>query len=70
MAEDSTQRVSDRVLTLPNILSMLRLLGVPLFIWLGVAMYLDEQTVFDTLTFIASCRWRCAHGSPARRGTS
>ena len=25
------------------------------FIWLGVAMYLDEQTVFDTLTFIASC---------------
>ena len=25
------------------------------FIWLGVAMYLDQQTVFDTLTFIASC---------------
>ena len=36
MAEDSAQRVSDRVLTLPNILSMLRLLGVPLFIWLLV----------------------------------
>ena len=26
--------VSDRVLTLPNILSMLRLVGVPLFLWL------------------------------------
>jgi cardiolipin synthase len=26
--------VSDRVLTLPNVLSMLRLVGVPLFLWL------------------------------------
>ena len=25
------------------------------FIWLGVAMYLDEQTVYDTLAFIARC---------------
>ena len=26
--------VSDRILTIPNLLSFLRLLGVPLFLWL------------------------------------
>ena len=29
-----TGQVSDRVLTIPNALSVLRLLGVPLFLWL------------------------------------
>lgn len=34
MTEDGRPAVSDRVLTLPNALSFLRLLGVPLFLWL------------------------------------
>ena len=29
-----TQDVGDRVLTVPNLLSLLRLLGVPVFLWL------------------------------------
>jgi hypothetical protein len=29
---------SDRVWTVPNLLSLLRLLGVPLFLWLAVAV--------------------------------
>jgi len=37
VAEESTEtQVSNRVLTLPNVLSSLRLVGVPLFIWLLV----------------------------------
>lgn len=27
------RRVSDRVLTVPNVLSLVRLLGVPIFLW-------------------------------------
>ncbi len=34
MTEDVRPAVSDRVLTLPNALSFLRILGVPLFLWL------------------------------------
>ena len=34
MEVQSTQVQSDRVLTLPNVLSALRLLGVPVFLWL------------------------------------
>jgi cardiolipin synthase len=34
VTEDVRPAVSDRVLTLPNALSFLRLLGVPLFLWL------------------------------------
>ncbi len=37
MAEESAEtQVSNQVLTLPNVLSVLRLVGVPLFIWLLV----------------------------------
>ena len=53
MAEDSTQHVSNRVLTLPNILSMLRLLGVPLFIWLLVGDHIGWAFVVHTLSGIS-----------------
>ena len=53
MAEDSTQHVSNRVLTLPNILSMLRLLGVPLFIWLLVGDQIGWAFVVLTLSGIS-----------------
>lgn len=34
MAAEPTPRPPDRVVTVPNVLSVLRLLGVPLFLWL------------------------------------
>lgn len=36
---------TDRVLTLPNVLSLLRLLGVPLFLWLLLARHADAWAV-------------------------
>ena len=53
MAEDSTQQVSNRVLTLPNILSTLRLLGVPLFIWLLFGDQIGWAFVVLTLSGIS-----------------
>ena len=34
---------TERILTLPNVLSFVRLLGVPLFLWLLVALIVDRQ---------------------------
>lgn len=36
-----TQELSDRVLTIPNVLSFLRLLGVPVFLWLVLVPQAD-----------------------------
>lgn len=36
---------TDRVLTLPNVLSLLRLLGVPLFVWLVLSPHADAWAV-------------------------
>ncbi|OOC53453.1 MULTISPECIES: CDP-alcohol phosphatidyltransferase family protein [Nocardiopsis] len=38
--------VSDRVWTVPNLLSMLRLLGVPLFLWLILVVHADWWALF------------------------
>ncbi|HVF05886.1 MAG TPA: CDP-alcohol phosphatidyltransferase family protein [Frankiaceae bacterium] len=38
--------VSDRVLTVPNVLSLLRLLGVPLFLWLLLGPEADGWAIF------------------------
>ena len=38
-------QLSDRVLTLPNLLSVLRLLGVPLFLWLLLGPHADGWAV-------------------------
>lgn len=37
----ATQELSDRIWTIPNILSFLRLLGVPLFLWLVLGPHAD-----------------------------
>jgi CDP-diacylglycerol--glycerol-3-phosphate 3-phosphatidyltransferase len=37
----AVDEVSDRILTVPNVLSMLRLLGVPLFLWLVLGPHAD-----------------------------
>lgn len=41
LADVSTPPVSDRVVTLPNALSALRLLGVPVFLWLVLGPHAD-----------------------------
>jgi cardiolipin synthase len=41
MASPSEPQVTDRVLTLPNALSALRLLGVPLFLWFMLGPHAD-----------------------------
>jgi len=41
----SRDDLSDRVLTLPNVLSVLRLLGVPLFLWLLLGPHADGWAV-------------------------
>ncbi len=41
MADDTTLVVSQRVLTWPNLLSFVRLLGVPLFLWLVLGPHAD-----------------------------
>jgi phosphatidylglycerophosphate synthase len=40
-AVDSDEVVSDRILTIPNLLSFARLLGVPLFLWLALGPHAD-----------------------------
>jgi len=51
--ESARVQVSNRVLTLPNVLSMLRLLGVPLFIWLLVEDQIAWAFVVLTLSGIS-----------------
>lgn len=41
----SRDELSDRVLTLPNLLSLLRLLGVPLFLWLLLGPHADGWAI-------------------------
>ena len=59
---DETQ-VSDRVLTLPNALSFLRLLGVPLFLWLLVS----EHDVWAVVVLALSGLTDYLDGKIARR---
>jgi cardiolipin synthase len=54
--EGSTQGsppISDRVLTLPNVLSMLRLVGVPLFLWLILTRHDGWAVVVLTISGVS-----------------
>jgi cardiolipin synthase len=55
--------VSDRVLTLPNVLSVLRLVGVPVFLW----AILSEHDVIALLTLMVSGVSDYLDGKIARR---
>ncbi|KQZ88217.1 CDP-diacylglycerol--glycerol-3-phosphate 3-phosphatidyltransferase [Phycicoccus sp. Root563] len=55
--------VSDRVLTLPNVLSMLRLLGVPVFLW----AILTEHDAIALVTLMLSGLSDYLDGKIARR---
>jgi len=50
MGTDATQPVSSRVLTVPNALSALRLVGVPVFLW----AILTEQDTLAIILLVAS----------------
>ena len=50
MGTDTTQRVSSRVFTVPNALSALRLVGVPVFLW----AILTERDTLAILLLMAS----------------
>jgi cardiolipin synthase (CMP-forming) len=60
-----TQGVGDRVLTIPNVLSLLRLLGVPVFLWLILGPEADLAAVLllavsgatDYLDGVIARRW-------------
>jgi cardiolipin synthase (CMP-forming) len=60
-----TQDVGDRVLTIPNLLSLLRLLGVPVFLWLILGPQADIAAVLllavsgatDYLDGVIARRW-------------
>jgi cardiolipin synthase (CMP-forming) len=60
-----TQDVGDRVLTVPNLLSLLRLLGVPVFLWLILGPHADIAAVLllmvsgatDYLDGVIARRW-------------
>ncbi len=56
-------RVSDRVLTLPNVLSVLRLVGVPLFLW----AILTEHDAIAVITLTLSGLSDYLDGKIARR---
>src|SRR5215207_2160663 len=49
-------QVSSRVFTLPNVLSMLRLLGVPLFLWLMLVPKADLLAL-GVLVFSGASDW-------------
>lgn len=56
MEVQSTQVQTDRVLTVPNILSALRLLGVPLFLWLILVPEADVLAI-AVLALAGSTDW-------------
>ena len=45
MAGQSSEAVGDRILTVPNVISLLRLLGVPVFLWLVLVPEADGAAV-------------------------
>ncbi|WP_406830815.1 CDP-alcohol phosphatidyltransferase family protein [Pedococcus sp. KACC 23699] len=62
-AEQGTTPVSDRVLTLPNVLSVLRLFGVPVFLW----AILTEHDAIALVTLMLSGLSDYLDGKIARR---
>lgn len=56
MPNEGTAVTTDRVLTLPNVLSLLRLLGVPLFLWLVLGPEADGLALL-VLMFAGFTDW-------------
>ncbi len=56
MPESAPLEVSDRILTIPNLLSFLRLLLIPVFIWVALGPE-DDTLAFWLLAFSAITDW-------------
>lgn len=56
MAESAPGEVSNRILTIPNLLSFLRLLLIPVFIWVALGPE-DDSLAFWLLAFSAVTDW-------------
>lgn len=56
MADDEQEPASDRILTIPNLLSFARLLGVPLFLWLVLVPEADVWA-FVVLALAGASDW-------------
>ena len=56
MSEDNSEEASDRLLTIPNLLSVLRLLLIPVFIWVALGPE-DDILAFWLLAFSAITDW-------------
>lgn len=64
MAENSAHKLSDDIFTVPNILSFLRLLGIPIFLWLVLVV---ENDIAAVLLLLASAFSDWLDGVLARR---
>jgi len=53
---DGTEELPDRLLTIPNLLSVIRLLGVPLFLWLLLGPHADGWAI-AVLVFSGFTDW-------------
>lgn len=56
MADDQQEPASDRILTIPNLLSFARLLGVPVFVWLILVPQADVAA-FVLLALAGASDW-------------
>ncbi len=73
MATASDDGISDRIWTIPNVLSFLRLLGVPLFLWLVLGPHADGWALFvlavSSLTDYLDGKIARATGQTSQLGT-
>ena len=56
MPDEAAEAVSDRVLTIPNVLSLLRLMLIPVFIWVALGPE-NDALAFGLLAFSAATDW-------------
>lgn len=56
MTDETSEPVSDRVLTIPNLLSLLRLLLIPVFIWVALGPE-NDPLAFGLLAFSSVTDW-------------
>jgi cardiolipin synthase (CMP-forming) len=56
MTDGASESVSDRVLTIPNALSLLRLLLIPVFVWVALGSE-NDPLAFALLAFSAVTDW-------------
>jgi cardiolipin synthase len=56
MSDEASEPVTDRVLTIPNVLSFLRLLLIPVFIWVALGLE-NDPVAFALLAISGATDW-------------